>query len=152
MDDTWGHPHDLGNPQTVIPNEPLAIEHSHSYWKWPFIVDLPIKNWLGFKTHWFRFLLDVFIGGLRFDMVWWLRGRWLGKGFSLACFVQQHSRNAFHLLSESGSAACPNRVSKRFGSGFFWACFLVASKRFRSGPPVCFRLAPASTAVSSKDK
>ena len=50
---------------------------------------------LGFKTHWFRFLFDVSLGGLRFDVVWW-------------------SRNA-------GLSA----VSKRSGLDFFWTCFLV---------------------------
>ena len=33
---------------------------------------------LGFKTHWFRLLFDVSLGGLRFDVVWWSRnaGLW----------------------------------------------------------------------------
>ena len=29
---------------------------------------------LGFKKHCFSLLLDVFIGGFHFDMIWWLRG------------------------------------------------------------------------------
>ena len=67
----------------------------------PMIVPV-ISYGLGFKTHWFRLLLDVFIGEFCFDMVWWLRG------------VGSERDSLWPVSSSSSSTAPKERLSLAF--------------------------------------